>query len=76
MLPLKQFQCWSDFKEDLSASSFYASFLQAIDGVVSLAFCPHVVVSHSPPHFRSYETPTRLNESTQAISNNNNSEHL
>ena len=37
-----------------SASSFNASLLQAINGVVSLALCPHVV-SQVPQHFRSSE---------------------
>ena len=35
-----------------SASSFHASLLQAIDGVMSLALCPQVV-SQAPQHFRS-----------------------
>ena len=35
-----------------SASSFYASVLQAISGVMSLALCPQVV-SQAPQHFRS-----------------------
>ena len=35
-----------------SASSFYASLLQAIDGVMSLALCPQVV-SQAPQHLRS-----------------------
>ena len=34
----------------LSASSFYAALLQAIDGVMSLALCPQVV-SQDPQHF-------------------------
>ena len=38
-----------------SVSSFRASLLQAIDGVVSLAFCPQVV-SQAPQHLRSSET--------------------
>ena len=37
-----------------SASSFKASLLQAINGVVSLALCPQVV-SQVPQHFRSSE---------------------
>ena len=37
-----------------SASSFHASLLQAIDGLVSLALCPQVV-SQAPQHFRSSE---------------------
>ena len=47
-LPLKQFQCSS------GASSFHASLLQAIDGVMSLALCPQVV-SQASQHFRSSE---------------------
>ena len=35
-----------------SASSFHASLLQAIDGVMSLALCPQVV-SQASQHFRS-----------------------
>ena len=59
-LPLKQPQCWSEwrwpshpFKEDriYSASSFHASHLQAIDGVVSLALCPQVV-TQAPQHLK------------------------
>ena len=38
--------------DGLSASSFYASLFQAIDGVMPLALCPQVV-SHAPLHFRS-----------------------
>ena len=38
-----------------SASSFHASLLQAIDGVMSLALCP-LVLSQDPQHFRSSET--------------------
>ena len=60
--PLKQFQCSFDcmalsrpFKgRSSSASSFHASLLQAIDGVVSLALCPQVV-SQASQHFRSSE---------------------
>ena len=37
-----------------SASSFHASLLQAIGGVMSLALCPQVV-SQAPHHFRSSE---------------------
>ena len=37
-----------------SASSFHASLLQAIDGVMSLALCPQAM-SQSPQHFRSFE---------------------
>ena len=37
-----------------SASSFHASLLQAIDGVMSLALCPQVV-SQAPQYFRSFE---------------------
>ena len=37
-----------------SASSFHASLLQAIDGVVSLALCPQVVFQ-APQQFRSFE---------------------
>ena len=49
--PLSSFQGRSS-----SASSFHASLLQAIDGVMpSLALCPHVA-SQAPQHFRSSET--------------------
>ena len=48
--PLSSFQ-----KLSFSASSFHASLLQAIDGVMSLALCPQVV-SQAPQHFRSSET--------------------
>ena len=37
-----------------SASSFHASLLQAIDGVMSLTLCPQVV-SQASQHFRSSE---------------------
>ena len=37
-----------------SASSFHASLLQAIDGVLSLALCPQLV-SQAFEHFRSTE---------------------
>ena len=37
---------------DQRASSFHASLLQAIDGVMPLALCPQVV-SWAPQHFRS-----------------------
>ena len=37
-----------------NASSFHASLLQAIDGVMSLALCPQVV-SQAPQHFTSSE---------------------
>ena len=37
-----------------SASSFHASLLQAINGVMSLALCPQVV-SQASQHFRSSE---------------------
>ena len=47
--PLSSFQGRSS-----SASSFNASLLQAIDGVMSLALCPQVV-SQAPEHFRSSE---------------------
>ena len=60
MLPLKRFQCsltddgpLSSFQGRLSnASSFNASLLQVISGVMSLALCPQVV-SQAPHHFRS-----------------------
>ena len=51
-LPLKQFQCSSDGDDgplssfqgrSSNASSFHASLLQAIDGVMSLALFPYVV---------------------------------
>ena len=45
--PLSSFQGRSS-----SASSFRASLLQAIDGVMSLTLCPQVV-SQAPQHFRS-----------------------
>ena len=45
--PLSSFQGRSS-----SASSFHASLLQAINGVMSLALCPQVV-SQAPQHFRS-----------------------
>ena len=40
-----------------SASSFHASLLQAISGVMSLALCPQVV-SQASQHFRSFEKQT------------------
>ena len=44
----------SSFQERLSSSSpFQDSLSQAIDGVMSLALCPHVL-SQAPQHFRSY----------------------
>ena len=61
-LPLERFQCLIDddalpsFQgRSSTASSFYASLLQAIDGVMSLALCPQVV-SQAPQHFKSSET--------------------
>ena len=48
--PLASFQGTSS-----GGSSFHASLLQAIDGVMSLALCPQVV-SQAPQHFRSSET--------------------
>ena len=64
-LPLKRFQCSSVRLTDdgplssfegrsSSASSFHASLLQAISGVMSLALCPQVV-SQASQHFRSFE---------------------
>ena len=57
--PLKWFQCsrpFSSFQGRSSrAMSFYASLLQAIDGVMSLALCPHVV-SEARQYFRSSKT--------------------
>ena len=60
-LPLKWFQCLIDdgpllsFQGRLSStSSFNASLLQAIKGVISLALCPQVV-SRASQHFRSSE---------------------
>ena len=47
--PLSSFQGRS-----FSASSFHASFLQVIDGMMCLALCPQVV-SQAPQHFRSSE---------------------
>ena len=38
-----------------SASSFHASLLQEINGVMSLALCPQLV-SQASQHFRSSET--------------------
>ena len=38
-----------------SASSFHASLLQAISGVMSLALCPQLV-SQAPQYFKSSET--------------------
>ena len=60
MSPLKRFQCsfiddgpLSSFQgRSSSASSFHASLLQAVDGVMSLALYPQVV-SQAPQHFRS-----------------------
>ena len=40
-----------------TASSFHASLLQAMDGVVSLALCQQVV-SQAPQHFRASEKQT------------------
>ena len=37
-----------------SSSSFYASLLQAVNGVMSLALCLQVM-SQAPQHFRSFE---------------------
>ena len=61
MLPLKRFLYSSDdgplssFQgRSLSTSSFHASLLQAIDGVMSLALHPQVV-SQASQHFRSSE---------------------
>ena len=62
MSPLKQFNNHliddgplSSFERRyFSASSFHASLLQAIDGVMSLALCPQVV-SQAPQYFRSFE---------------------
>ena len=62
-LPLKQFHRSSDwrwtflilFRKFVEPSSFHASLLQAIDGVMSLALCPQVP-SPDPQHFRSSET--------------------
>ena len=42
------------------SSSFYASLLQAIDGVMSLALCPQVV-SQAPQHFSSSNMPATRN---------------
>ena len=62
-LPLKRFQYSSDWRWALSrpfqgrsssASTFHASLLQAIDGVMSLALCPQVV-SQASQNFRSSE---------------------
>ena len=58
--PLKRFQRSSDLVlsrpfKDRSASSFHASLLQAIDGVMSLALFPQVVFQ-VPQHFISSET--------------------
>ena len=60
-IPFKQFQCSSDWKwpplvilirKSFGWNSFYASLLQTIDGVMSLALCPQVV-SQASQHFRS-----------------------
>ena len=62
-LPLKQFQCSSDWRwlsvvlsrKVVQRFLFPClSLLQAIDGVMSLALCPHVV-SQAPQHFKSSE---------------------
>ena len=59
-LPLKQFQCSSDWWWPYLISTFQgrssstSSFLQVIDGVMSLALCPQVV-SEASRHFRSSE---------------------
>ena len=60
-LPLKQFQSLIDdgllssFQaRSSSTSSFHASLLQTIAGVMSLALCPQVV-SQASQHFRSSE---------------------
>ena len=50
--PLSSFQGRSS-----SASSFHASLLQAIDGVMSLALCPQVEYQ-TPQHFRSEKQAT------------------
>ena len=61
MLPLKQFQCWSDCRWPFLILSrkiiehFLFLCLSLIDGVMSLALCMQVV-SQSPQHFRSSET--------------------
>ena len=67
-MPLKQFQCQSEWHWPVSSlwggssstSSFHASFLQAIDGVMSLALCLQVA-SQAPRHFRSPEIQTTCN---------------
>ena len=67
-MPLKQFQCHSErhwpvsslWGGSSSASSFHASFLQAVDGVMSLALCLQVA-SQAPRHFRSSEIQTTCN---------------
>jgi len=46
--PLSSFQGRSS-----SAFSFRVTLLLAMDGVMSLALCPQVVVSQAPQHFRS-----------------------
>ena len=62
-LPLKWFRCSSDWrwpslvlsrKTSSRISSFSASLLQVINGVMSLALCPQVV-SQASQHFRSSE---------------------
>ena len=62
-LPLKQFQCSSDGDDgplssfqgrSSNASSFHASLLQVIHGVMSLALFPQVV-SQAAQNFRSSE---------------------
>ena len=57
MLPLKHglidYVSFSSSQgRSLSNSSFYASLLQAIDGVMSLALYPQVV-SQAPQHFQN-----------------------
>ena len=48
-------------RERAIASSFHASLLQAIDGVMSLALCPQVV-SQASQHFRSSEKQATCDE--------------
>ena len=62
-LPLKQFQCSSDWwwpslvlsRKLWSASSFHASLLQETYSVMPLALCPQVM-SWAPQHFRHSKT--------------------
>ena len=68
MLPSKLFQCWSEWQNHISfqgelatAAFFYASLLQMINGVMSLA--PHTYLQiefQAPKHSRSSRTQARV----------------